>query len=307
MYHVYLYYQPKATQNIKSYINIAINGEKKKKCEREIYQNISYPSVDGDFWQEISGKRDEQGVWHRYPIELKYDDVLDISLDAGILMDQTENDTIIADAIWLQSVGTGVNKILTCEKPWFFTPEEMNRTYLGMVEDGGPAKTLFYLLQACSISDFVKPNNLGNLYAMGNNGLISFGTSTSNYTDSKFEPYIGKIRMNKCFGEAAKEHIQEHFPKNNYKLIFSLLGAGTLKPKAYIPYKDYNNLSLSNTTITDPYEDLSVAQDVSFTNVTLPADKTLKILSGRDIIINPYFLADYGSKLDLSVDPNLDK
>jgi hypothetical protein len=188
----------------------------------------------------------------------------------------------------------------------------MIRTYLGMIEDGGPAKTHFYLMQACNISDFVKDNNLGNLYAMGNNGLISCGAATSNYSGHTFEPFMDKIKTNQCFGEAAKALIQKNFPQYPYfdqksTLIYTLLGAGTLKPRAYSPYRDYNSLSLNNTTITNPYEELFVTQDVSITNVTVPSEKNLKIYSGRDIVINPYFLADYGSKLDLKVDPDMDR
>ena len=50
-----------------------------------------------------------------------------------------------------------------------------------MRDDGGPSKIPFHILQACHINCYTVDDNVGLLFAMGHDGLISVGTSNENW------------------------------------------------------------------------------------------------------------------------------
>jgi hypothetical protein len=298
MYDIYMWYKP-GSGNDESYINVYIENDLKGGCA--VDQSKDYPPDDtpGEYWQKL-----ECG-----PFSLWHGDRIDIVMNANHKSNDTVNDTAIADAIKLVHVDEGVEIIIDNEDPGFYTSQDETRSYYSMQDDGGQSKAPFYVLQACHINLYTATNCLGNLYAMGHNGLTSIGASSSDFSGWAKEKYINALNNGDCFGEAFRKLSQWKFsdprPIESRKGTYSLLGAGTLQSKAYIPYYDYVIGNIHDTTYTN-YNEIYV-KDGTFlqNNVTVNDGAMLKLFSGKDIIITPEFLANYGSKLDLQVKPYL--
>ena len=303
-YHVFMWYNPSNSNSKESWVNLCIDGA--IKYSREVNQRIYYPVNDGDLWQEITWKKvkiNDSIVEKRYPIYLRHGYVFNFEFQACGKSLDTVNDRAVVDAIKLVNDLTGEEIILDNDlgDSIFYTEQSRLRSYLTMQDDGGQSKSLFYLLMACHINPFNKTNNLGNLYAMGHNGLISMGTTTINNTNSDNNYFINPLREGKNFGEAMLEFTSHYFPRCDR--IFALLGAGTLKSKAYHPYYDSLNITIDNIDI-DKYKYYLVKNNAIIKNSSIENEGNLKIISGNDIIITPEFISEYGSKLELHVDPS---
>jgi hypothetical protein len=264
----------------------------------KIDQQKHYPSTATGSWQYITYLKKADGT-----DSLPYfycGDALMVEFTAECNGLSILNDTTIVDAIMLIRDGSTDTIIIDDDDPGFTTHNDYMRTYLSMQDDGGISKTPFYLLQACHISMFNFYNDLGLLYAMGQKGLISLGASSSDFEYCYKNLFTEALTNGKNFGRAFKEQVQWH-GIDRLDLSYSLIGAGTLKSKAYIPYSDYDSLNITGITISN-YKELYVKKKVTISsNVIVNGTGTLKIISGEDIIITPDFLADYGSKLDLKV------
>lgn len=299
-YRVYLYYPPRNTLDSLAYVNIYRN---RRFCYSvAVNQKNHYPDTGTGNWQNITYLKKTNGadsLPYFYP-----GDIITVELTAACQSPAREHDTTIADAVKLIKDGAADEIILDDQTTNFTTHADFLRTYLSMQDDGGVSKTPFYLLLACHISNFSFYNDLGLLYAMGQKGLISLGASSSDYTYTPQSAFVEAIAKGMRFGASYREYAQSLFT-SHLCAAFSLIGAGTLKPKAYIPYADYEILNLNNCTI-DNYSELYVKQNVNITgNVNVTNEGTLNVISGKDIIITPDFFADYGSKLDLKVKKSL--
>jgi hypothetical protein len=102
---------------------------------------------------------------------------------------------------------------------------------------GGFSKTQFFLTNACSINDFLCNNpgttdkNVGNLYALGYNGLICMGTTINDFQGDNKGPYTRALRDGNCFGQAFLAKINQNFDGR-----YALLGAGTLRAQPYVQF-----------------------------------------------------------------------
>lgn len=133
---------------------------------------------------------------------------------------------------------------------------------------GGFSKSQFFLTNACSINDFTysrateKDKNIGNLYALGYNGLICMGATTNDYGGDDKGPYTRALRNGNCFGQAYLDKINAFFSTS---YLFTLLGAGTLRAQ---PYIQYGSEVIRRRVISD-------TQSVSTNNPVLIGDVTV--------------------------------
>jgi hypothetical protein len=122
---------------------------------------------------------------------------------------------------------------------------------------GGISKTLFFLTNCCEINNFLTQptplnKNIGNLYALGDNGLICMGASTSDYTNHLKDSYITNIQAGNDFGQAYLAYSNTYFFTNpsiqfgDHNSAYNLLGAGTLRAQ---PYIQYGSITISNRVI----------------------------------------------------------
>ncbi len=296
-YDVYMWYKPK-DGNDQSYINVFVNHKKPDRCGCLIDQSVDYPPDDtpGSYWQKLDIK----------PVVWRYGQRIDITFNANHHSTAVDNDTAVADAVKLVPLNGGIPIIIDDSDPGFQTGHDYGRGFLNMVDDGGPSKSKFFLLQACHISQYNEVNCLGNLYAMAYKGLTSLGASSSDYVNWTKDIYVESLNNGDCFGEAFRKLAQNRFlSKFDRDGTYSFSGAGTLKSKAYKPYFDYITGNITDTSFTD-FSDIYIKDEAFLhNNVTVQDGAELKIFSGEDIIITPKFLADYGSKLDLQVKPYL--
>jgi hypothetical protein len=118
---------------------------------------------------------------------------------------------------------------------------------------GGFAKTQFFLTNACSINDFIfntpgtLDKNVGNLYALGYNGLICMGTTTDDGQSDDKGPYTIPLRDGACFGQAFLAKINQNFGGR-----YALLGAGTLRAQ---PYAQFGSMVLEGFHVGNPRTD----------------------------------------------------
>jgi hypothetical protein len=164
----------------------------------------------------------------------------------------------------------------------FFTSDETNRAYEDMGNEsggGGYSKSQFFLTTACEINNFIEANscdfpqdpnyggniivkNLGNLYALGHNGLICMGTADVDGPGNSKAIFTTNLRDGKDFGEAYLAHQQSYWTRN----IFVLLGAGNLRSQ---PYVQFGADIEQNMTITTSQSPLNLTQPILIQNVTV--------------------------------------
>jgi len=108
------------------------------------------------------------------------------------------------------------------------------RSFHDMQDDGGQSKIPFFEIYGCSAGNYLVPDNIGLLYAMGHEGLSSFANSTPLYIDVLFGPYTLTLGNGGNFGEAYLSMAQSCFPDADDNFI--LFGAGTLYSDPYISY-----------------------------------------------------------------------
>jgi hypothetical protein len=167
----------------------------------------------------------------------------------------------------------------------FYSEDAVNRNYEDMGDEiggNGFSKSQFFLMKACYINDYFcthpwpddDPNygtaiakNIGNLYALGHNGLICFGTVNDDCPGESKSPFVDFISSGKDFGEAFLAHQNAHWNAGCYSglIIYALLGAGNLHAQ---PYIQYGSDIEQNRTITTS-ETITLNQPVLIQNVTV--------------------------------------
>jgi hypothetical protein len=134
---------------------------------------------------------------------------------------------------------------------------------------GGFSKTQFFLTNACSINDFIYiggstlDKNVGNLYALGYNGLICMGTSIVDWENDDKGPYTRALRAGNCFGQAFLSQVNAR----PFYYRYALLGAGTLRAQ---PYVQFGSMVLEGFNVGNPRTD-DTDQPVLIRNVTASA------------------------------------
>lgn len=200
-------------------------------------------------------------------------------------------DQIVSSIQFIEQTGTGVAQTIDATQPTPYldvdnypqgifatngcmTSDEMDRGYEDMTDEpggGGYAKPQFYLIMGCQINNFVHTNpntitdymgepgisnygiskNLGNLYALGHNGLICMGTSTNNYSSDTYTPFVTDLASGQDFGQAFLDQQNNYWNSEDY----CLLGAGNLRSKPYVQFGTYiqpvGTISNTQNTSTD--------------------------------------------------------
>jgi hypothetical protein len=135
---------------------------------------------------------------------------------------------------------------------------------------GGFSKAQFFLTNACSINDFIittgtTDKNVGNLYALGYNGLICMGMTMSDAGGDDKGPYTRALRDGNCFGQAFLAKINS---PGMFGYRYALLGAGTLRAQ---PYAQFGSMVLEGFHVGNPRTD-TTDKPVLIRNVTASAD-----------------------------------
>ncbi len=320
-YNLYMWYNPDDTLDDHSWIAW---GRNSKQHNRRMNQRSYYPPDDiDDCWQQInvlledsitpSGDTIPDCVWREHPIHLGMGNNIIIEFSACGGSENTQNDAAIADAIKLENISTGDSIIIDNDDSAYVNAHSLVRSYYSMRDDGGPSKVPFHILQACHINYYTFDDNLGLLFAMGHDGLISVGTSNSNHLVGEFVVFLGALGRGLNFGKAYLEMA------NNYSGGYGggvhgidkyiLFGAGTLKAQAYKHYSDCMLLLINNADITT-IESHFVEQNATIngmagSSTTIYNNGALSITAGEDIVILPEFHAEYGSEMLLTIDPSL--
>jgi hypothetical protein len=130
---------------------------------------------------------------------------------------------------------------------------------------GGFSKTQFFMSTACSLNDFTYiggstfDKNIGNLYALGYNGLISFGSSETVGGGDNKTSFTLALRNGYCFGQSFLAQ-----SNSNFFHSYALLGAGTLRAQ---PYVQFGSMVLEGFHVGNPRTD-TTDKPVLIRNVT---------------------------------------
>jgi hypothetical protein len=189
----------------------------------------------------------------------------------------------IADAVRFISSGTGQSVDITVDDaqpasypstdnaPWpifstqgFFTNDEVARNYEDMSDEpgnNGSSKVPFYFTCACQINNYIfshpstTDKNIGNLYALGQSGLICMGVATDTWPDIEQTTFANVIKSGADFGEAFLAQQNAHWYHSIYDpssfIAYCLLGAGTLRAQPYVQYgsdvEEYQTITTTQT------------------------------------------------------------
>lgn len=251
-------------------------------------------------WQNITldaGKTSFEFEIHIHPVIVKKDGVNRVVVGDAVRLSKNS----VAPNVWFQDNPPNMHKMV--ENDW-----KTIRGFTSMEDNGGQSKCKFYALEACNICDFSQPNCLGLMYAMDDNGLISYGRTTTNYGISHQEMFKN-LKVGQNFGMAYLDLINSHdgFPRLN-NTILTLFGAATLKAHSYKPYLDY----VTDQTFTGTYDSKKVfwcGNNVTLQNVTVPYNANVpefKVYAGGpEIRIKPETHIYYGCEAFFKLDPSL--
>lgn len=203
----------------------------------------------------------------------------------------TPNTSIIIDA---------VDNITDLSKTKRFFTSNNNRGYINFTKNGGPSKTPFFMNQGCNLSRFTTTNNLGLLYAMGYNGLITVGCGQEMSGNYYYDDYTSCLFQGNSFGKALISAVPDY--NYLYENDLNILGAGTLRADAYKPY--YNDYTIANKSIASNAK-YAARNSIIISNTTINSGVTSKIKAGNTITINGPFTVSSGSILTLAIDPTL--
>jgi hypothetical protein len=165
--------------------------------------------------------------------------------------------------------------------------DQMCRGYEDMGNEPGGngfAKPCFFLTMCCGINVYnyfsgTLDKNIGNLYALGHNGLICMGTATSNYSDIDYQPFVNVLSQGGDFGQAflaqQNSKIWHMYYGNPETVWYSLLGAGSLRSK---PYSQYGSIVYQGYTITSSWT-VSSQNPVLISNTTVNGAGNWKVTS----------------------------
>jgi hypothetical protein len=176
-----------------------------------------------------------------------------------------------------------------------FHEDEQNRSYEDIGDEpggGGYSKSQFFLMKACEINNFIVTSpgndpgaiskNLGNLYALGHNGLICMGTASSDCMGENKTPFTTALKDGKDFGEAflAQQNSSWFLScvPGAVLNVYALLGAGNLQAQ---PYVQYGSDIEQNMTISTPQSPLNLYQPVLVQNVTVSGSGNWSITSNN--------------------------
>jgi hypothetical protein len=175
---------------------------------------------------------------------------------------------------------------------------------------GGISKPVFFMTNACGINCFTQTTpqsgdlppyysgpalikNLGNLYALGYNGLICFGTATEDYSGSTKESFTTALRNGSDFGEAFLAQQSTASSINSNSINHALLGAGSLQAQPYIQYGSYveQPRTISGTEGTSTYAPVLI-QNVTVTGtgswtVTSNTGTSSPLCDHSEIVVRP--------------------
>jgi len=297
-YSFQIYYVPELANCDSSFLNIIIDNSIIK--DGWLNQRIAYDSIN-DNWQTrfdslvISSSHFHSNMSHRIYIHFA----------AHFLSRDTVNDRAIADAIKIVNLKTGKTFLVDNEDTNFYYSNYNNRHLYSMPDDGGPSKTKFFIHNVCDLNLYTLTDRVGLLYAMCHGGLISFGTTLTNYGSTDNKPLLRIVQNGGCFGDGLLEMAKSARFKLAGDPRFSLLGAGTLKAYPYKPYIDYDTLLITNKDLTK-IETYWVKDKVEIKDsVNILNGAALNIVAGNWIVIRPEFHAEKGSEMHLKIDRKL--
>lgn len=129
-----------------------------------------------------------------------------------------------------RTTGREVIKTVESDDLSFSLVKPDDRVFTKMQDDGGQSKANFFLTNSCAISNFAYKNNINLTLAMAHSGLISIGTSKDNFVSTGNGNMVQELVNGESFGNAFKM-------RSNRSLGWNLFGAGTLKPRPYVPFR----------------------------------------------------------------------
>lgn len=311
-----VYIPPNNQKFSEVYIRIWISGN--------AYFDVNGKHVDYFGWS-LDIPDNSQGwvdIWdnHNRIYNLGGDHILTMSVGPTSWSTPPNDNIIVADAARL----IRKNALGNPEEYWYLdNPEDMHkmeehhyrtrRAITSMRDDGGPSKVLFTFMNCCQPNNFITRHCIGNMYALAHNGLISVGRPTT-CSWLEYGPIFENLKNGVSFGKAYLDFVNstdEGFPSKGWKTL-ALLGAGTIKAKAYIPYVD-GSMAIVNQ---DQHTKWStwIADHVSIDDMELyyesgqNYDPELNVYAGRKIAITSNgkgVTFCRGSKVRLKVDPEL--
>lgn len=254
-------------------------------------------------------------------------DMIIVTIDANAYIGsgrpQPTERNVIADAVMFRSTNAGIpDVIINCNtQPYipdyaqinqpfgilaataFYTNDDVDRSFEDMQDEAADHSAVslvpFFLSACCETNWFTNSRQqgdcIGNLFALGHNGLISVGHSTVDFPDYNiYKSFTDTLAAGKDIGQAFRAKAQEDW-RGPDTLICTLLGAGSLRAQPYIQYGTtsftgetfpggtlitlYSPILLTNMTIT------AYGGDVSVFSTTNPGFSPL--CSHSEIVIRP--------------------
>jgi hypothetical protein len=253
IYSIYLYYVACATND--SNDQVILRGykinDKKNYLKRSIRQGTCFVNM------KIHGNKDG-GNWEPIFSEVALDSntIVTIALEANGQLGEVR-----ADAVKFVCASPAIDDIVDNSSPTvtprgsaifttqgFYTSDWVDRSFESMQDENEGhdkfSKVPFFLLSGGLVNNFLfkkkgSVDNVGNLFALGHNGLICMGTSGYNYLGKSFAPFTKSLAEGKDFGTAFMNQANSNFDldgANNLACMYALLGAGTLHAQAYIAF-----------------------------------------------------------------------
>lgn len=229
--------------------------------------------------------------------------------------DEVPNEIVTCDAVRLERTSPSPQN-------WHEdNPEDMHkmqpdhyrtvRAFTSMRDDGGPSKTKFTIMHCCQPNNFLVRHNIGNMYALAHNGLISIGRPTTCQWP-EYGILFEDLKNGASFGKAYLDFVNyEGFPDKGKKTL-ALLGAGTLKANAYLPYVDAASAVFSDDIHTKWSYWIARSAEVIDMELYYESgqdyDPELNIYAGTSIVVRPGAKGVTfcrGSKVNLKINPEL--
>jgi hypothetical protein len=240
---------------------------------------------------------------------------------------------VITDAVWFHSTSpdTNTNIYVDDAQPssypdsnnhptgifstkGFFTMNSFDRAYEEMGDEpggNGLSKTRFFVINSCSVNEWTNSwngsgltnnQNSGTLYALGHNGLICMGASTSDQANiDGYDPYINVLAAGSDFGQAYLAQSNNNF----YYPLYALLGAGTLRAQPYVQYGSASYCGMNIST----HDTINTINPILLCNDTVTSTGVFQVTSTHsssspfgthaEIVIQPETWFQTGSSVDI--------
>lgn len=294
-YRFEMWYEPDPSNDSYGYINISHDNY--VIADGPLNQRKAYGNSP-DNWQAIfDSVYISLGKFHSVMEHRIY-----VSLASHYRSPDTLNDRAIADAVRFVKLSNNDTLLVDNEHPYFYCSNWNDRHFYLMPDDGGPSKSKFFVHNVCELNLYTL-ERVGLLYAMGHEGLISFGTVMANFGGNYNTLLLSEVRKGRTFGDGMKRMANNNGLQRDPR--FSLLGAATLKCYPAKPYIDTTVISIAQKDITK--EEMYWAGDSACieSEVAVYPDGSLNIFAGNTIHIRPEFHAAYGGNVHLKIDPKL--